>query len=148
MDTKLSTFKNWLRASSTWWVLGTLLAVSVWLTIVVVQKYITDKPVEMAPTIPQPQVTVDIETVKRVEQLEKQLENQNVLLEQQTKTLKSYETTLDSLATTNKQLERRLQSHTEVMKRICEYVVIITVDKKIIPRQCLNDYSWRREEGL
>lgn len=45
-----------------------------------------------------------------------------------------------------KTLEKRTQAHTELLKRMCEYIIVITVDKKIIPRQCLPEYKWGREE--
>ena len=45
-----------------------------------------------------------------------------------------------------KTLEKRTQAHTELLKRTCEYIIVITVDKKIIPRQCLPEYKWGREE--
>jgi hypothetical protein len=68
-------------------------------------------------------------------QLEKQrelvitLEKENSILENNLKTL-----------------EKRTQAHTELLKRMCEYIIVITVDKKIIPRQCLPEYKWGREE--
>lgn len=68
-------------------------------------------------------------------QLEKQrelvrsLEKENLILENNLRTL-----------------EKRTQAHTELLKRMCEYIIVITVDKKIIPRQCLPEYKWSREE--
>lgn len=68
-------------------------------------------------------------------QLEKQrelirlLEKENLILENNLRTL-----------------EKRTQAHTELLKRMCEYIIVITVDKKIIPRQCLPEYKWGREE--
>ena len=53
----------------------------------------------------------------------------------------------DALYATNQRLERRIQSHTEAFKRLCEYVMVITIDKKLVPRQCLPEYRWSREEG-
>ena len=47
-----------------------------------------------------------------------------------------------------RRLERRLQAQLEYNKRLCEYIMVITVDKKIVPRQCLPEYKWQREEGL
>jgi len=46
-----------------------------------------------------------------------------------------------------RRLERRLQAQLEYNKRLCEYIMVITVDKKIVPRQCLPEYRWQREEG-
>jgi len=31
------------------------------------------------------------------------------------------------------------------MKRICEYIWVITIDKKIAPRQCYPEYNWSKE---
>ena len=103
-----------------------------------VQKY---KSEPKQKEIPQTVSQIDIDSLqKRLDLLEKQEEKQLLVI-------KKLETDHDSLANSQKQLEKRLQAHTEIIKRICEYVVIITVDKKIIPRQCLPDYAWRREEG-
>jgi hypothetical protein len=62
-------------------------------------------------------------------------------------TSKKLEITNEMLGTSVKQLEKRLQAHIDITKRMCEYIIVITVDKKIIPRQCLPDYNWKREEG-
>ena len=101
-----------------------------------VQKRIHE-PQETQPSAPQ----IDVESItKRIDLLEKQEEKQLIVI-------KKLEADNETLSNNQKQLEKRLQAHTEIIKRMCEYVVIITVDKKIIPRQCLPDYSWRREEG-
>jgi len=92
--------------------------------------------------LPPPAPVVNLEEpLKRLEQLERELEIQK-------NTTKQQETANETLLNNIKQLEKRVQAHTEVVKRMCEYIVIITVDKKILPRQCLPDYNWRREEGL
>lgn len=93
---------------------------------------------------PQPMVAepkVDIEPLtKRIEQLEQ-------ALERQTKANQVLAAQHDQQERVNQRLERRLQAHTEAFKRLCEYVMVITVDKKIVPRQCLPEYRWSREEG-
>lgn len=73
-------------------------------------------------------------------QLEIQIEKQNVLINK----LEADNVTLQNNI---KLLEKRIQAHTDFMKRLCEYVVVITVDKKIIPRQCLPEYKWGKEEN-
>jgi hypothetical protein len=84
---------------------------------------------------------VDIEPLtKRIEQLEQ-------ALERQTKANQVLAAQLDQQERVNQRFERRLQAHTEAFKRLCEYVMVITVDKKIVPRQCLPEYRWSREEG-
>jgi ribosomal protein S15P/S13E len=94
---------------------------------------------------PPPQVIaepkVDLEPLtKRIEQLEQ-------ALERQTKDAQVQAAKHDQQERVNQRLERRLQAHTEAFKRLCEYVMVITVDKKIVPRQCLPEYKWSREEG-
>jgi hypothetical protein len=98
------------------------------------------KAVPLAPVI-MPAPTIDLDPInKRIAALEQELANQSLV----NKTLKAE---YDSLLTNNQRLERRTQSHLEAIKRMCEYIVVITVDKKIIPRQCLPEYRWSTTEG-
>jgi len=39
-------------------------------------------------------------------------------------------------------IEKRYESQLEFNKRLCEYVNVITVEKKIVPRQCQPNYQW------
>jgi uncharacterized protein YaaN involved in tellurite resistance len=88
-----------------------------------------------------PAPTVDLEPLqRRIESLENDLQREV----QARKLLEAHQ---DSLEKTNQRLDRRLQSHTEAFKRLCEYVMVITIDKKLVPRQCLPEYRWSREEG-
>ena len=130
-------FITWIKSKYKYWVLlGYLIIIALFITIIL-QRHMQEKQ-----SIPPPAPTVNLEEpLKRIEQLERQLELQK-------NTTKQQETANEALASSIKQLEKRVQAHTEVVKRMCEYIVIITVDKKILPRQCLPDYSWRREEGL
>jgi septal ring factor EnvC (AmiA/AmiB activator) len=100
-------------------------------------------PVPVA-AMPQPVIAetkIDIDPLtKRIEQLEQ-------ALERQTKINQTLTAQHDQQERVNQRLERRLQAHTEAFKRLCEYVLVITVDKKIVPRQCLPEYRWSREEG-
>ena len=130
-------FITWIKSKYKYWVLlGYLIIIALFITIIL-QRHLQEKQ-----SIPPPAPTVNLEEpLKRIEQLERQLELQK-------NTTKQQETANEALASSIKQLEKRVQAHTEVVKRMCEYIVIITVDKKILPRQCLPDYSWRREEGL
>lgn len=73
-------------------------------------------------------------------QLEIQIEKQSVLIS------KLEEDNLN-LQNNLKLIEKRIQAHTDLMKRLCEYIIVITVDKKIIPRQCLPEYKWGKEEN-
>lgn len=130
-------FITWIKSKYKYWVLlGYLIIITLFITLIL-QRHMQEKQ-----QLPPPAPTVNIEEpLKRIEQLERQLELQK-------NTTKQQETANEALANSIKQLEKRVQAHTEVVKRMCEYIVIITVDKKILPRQCLPDYSWRREEGL
>lgn len=95
------------------------------------------------------QISKDITfNFNRIDKLEKDALEYNILLNKQIAENKRLFTDLESLSNTNKQLEKRIQAHTELLKRTCEYIVVITVDKKILPRQCMPDYNWRREEGF
>jgi len=71
--------------------------------------------------------------------LEIQLEKQNALI-------KKLEETNIALENSLKSQDKRIQANTEIIKRMCEYIWVITIDKKIAPRQCYPDYNWRREE--
>ena len=108
----------------------------------VYDKFLVSKPIEVKSNI------LDIETINnRINSLEKQIIDQNRLLEKQAISIKLFENTHDGLMTNSRINERRLQAHTEFLKRTCEYFNVITVDKKILPRQCLPEYNWRREDG-
>jgi len=93
-------------------------------------------------TTPMPAApTVDLEPLKqRIDQLERDLA-------QQAQTKRNLDAAIEQHERTNQRLERRLQAHTEAFKRICEYIMVITIDKKLVPRQCLPEYKWSREEG-
>lgn len=86
------------------------------------------------------EVSQQIVTVNPINILETQIEKQRVIIEK-------LEVQNNNLENNIKLLEKRLQANTDVLKRFCEYIVIITVDKKIIPRQCLLEYKWVKEEG-
>ena len=94
-----------------------------------------------------PPQTVIAEPKVDIEPLTKRIEHLEQALERQTKANQSLAAQHDQQERVNQRLERRLQAHTEAFKRLCEYVMVITVDKKIVPRQCLPEYRWSREEG-
>lgn len=71
--------------------------------------------------------------------LEIQIEKQNVLI----KKLEEHNLILYNNI---KVLDKKIQTNTEIIKRMCEYIWVITIDKKIVPRQCYPEYNWRREE--
>ena len=93
------------------------------------------------PPPPSPTITVDLDPInKKIAVLEQELSAHTTQLQ----TLKKEH---DIVMAANQRLERRAQSHTEAFKRLCEYVMVITIDKKLVPRQCLPEYRWSKEEG-
>ena len=102
----------------------------------------TAKPVPAEPPPPPtPAITVDLDPInKKIAVLEQELSAHTTQLQ----TLKKEH---DIVMAANQRLERRAQSHTEAFKRLCEYVMVITIDKKLVPRQCLPEYRWSKEEG-
>ena len=87
---------------------------------------------------PAPIIVKDDTNIKRIESLEQELKSQSTAIKQ-------LQQKNDELAVTNKQLEKRQQTQIEFSKQLCEYIFVITVDKKIIPRQCLSNYDWNKE---
>lgn len=102
----------------------------------VVQNYLMPKKSE-SPTLANVDTSM---TSNKLTLLEQELEKQILIS-------KKLETTNDTLLNNLKAAEKRIQFHNELLKRMCEYIVLITVDKKIIPRQCVSDYNWRKEEN-
>ena len=88
--------------------------------------------------VPAPIIVKDDTDTKRIESLEQELKSQSTAIKQ-------LQQKNDELAVTNKQLEKRQQTQIEFSKRLCEYIFVITVDKKIIPRQCLSNHDWNKE---
>lgn len=142
MKTKLL---NFYKRTSEYWFLFfyyVLILFVLAFAYLVYDKFLVSKPIEVKSNI------LDIETINnRINSLEKQILDQNRLLEKQAISIKLFENTHDGLMTNSRINERRLQAHTEFLKRTCEYFNVITVDKKILPRQCLPEYNWRREDG-
>lgn len=104
-------------------------------------------PVFVAFKLIKPHHDTEIKQTVDYDGLEKKLADMEKQLEKQTVLIKKLESEHDALVTANRQTERRVQNHMEAIKRLCEYVVVITVDRKIIPRQCLPEYNWRKEEN-
>lgn len=128
---------KWIKYA--WPFLSVYLIIVLGVAFLVFYKQVLDTPAkEQAPP-------VDLTAIyQRISLLEKQVEQQSLII----KVLESkIDNHGDSSASAHKQLEKRIQAQTEVIKRICEYVLVITVDKKIIPRQCLPEYRWNREDG-
>jgi len=86
----------------------------------------------------EPIVITEDKTDKRIEVLQQDIKNLTIIVKQ-------LEVKNEELAKSNTVLEKRQQTQTEFAKRVCEYIVVITVDKKILPRQCLADYNWTKE---
>jgi len=139
MDTKLMDIVEKLQQNWKFWFTIIYFTVVIVLLAAVFNKHVRRPVPEVIQ--PAPTITVDLEPLnKRIAALEQDLTAQ-------TMALKAAKSESDALIASNQRLERRLQSHTEAFKRLCEYVLVITVDKKIIPRQCLPEYKWAREEG-
>lgn len=82
------------------------------------------------------QVVTEDPNLKKFEKIDSELKAQLQLIKQ-------LETKKEEIIATNKVLEKRLQGQLEFNKRLCEYIIVITVDKKIVPRQCLPDFVWK-----
>lgn len=132
---ELSRFQEtvlWMKSKPIYTLIIILFIISLFLLTNILTKSPPKEPITETPQ--------QIVTVNPISTLEAQIEKQNVLIQK-------LETQNNNLENNLKLLEKRLQAHTDVMKRICEYIVIITIDKKLVPRQCLIEYKWSKEEG-
>lgn len=132
---ELSRFQEtvlWMKSKPIYTLIIILFIISLFLLTNILTKSPPKEPITETPQ--------QIVTVNPISTLEAQIEKQNVLIQK-------LETQNSNLENNLKLLEKRLQAHTDVMKRICEYIVIITIDKKLVPRQCLIEYKWSKEEG-
>lgn len=139
--TNFDLFATWLR--NTWrtgLIIIYFLSVLIVSTILIYDRYRArpEPPPVPAPVIvPEPQV--DLTPVEdRIKQLETTLAKTNERVDR---------VDTAQIQEQIRRLERRLQAQLEYNKRLCEYIMVITVDKKIVPRQCLPEYRWQREEG-
>ena len=110
------------------------------LTVIYVLLYdkYTAEPVVIPPVVQMVQENLDN---KRLENLEEE----HLKLVNQVKQLQTKNEELSTINQQYKQLEKKNQVTQEYMKRICEYILVITVDKKIIPRHCLPEHNWNNE---
>ena len=130
--TKFQQVLLWMKSKPIYTLIIILFIISLFLLTNILTKSPPKEPIIETPH--------QIVTVNPLGTLEAQIEKQNVLIQK-------LETQNNNLENNLKLLEKRLQANTEVMKRICEYIVIITIDKKLVPRQCLIEYKWSKEEG-
>lgn len=65
--------------------------------------------------------------------------------QRQEQELKRLAKQIEEQAAMDKKIERKQDNNLQVMKRICEYIWVITIDKKIAPRQCYPEYNWSKE---
>jgi len=65
--------------------------------------------------------------------------------QRQEQELKRLAKQIEEQAAMDKKIERKQDNNLQVMKRICEYIWVITIDKKIAPRQCYPEYNWNKE---
>ena len=122
---------KWFEKTWRFWV-GLLFVINV---SYLIHLYKIQEPVQPTPVI----AVQDNELVKRVEALEKRVEDQQ-------KVIAWYDTYNQTSQTNFKRLDKNQQIQVETLKRMCEYIWVITIDKKIVPRQCYPEYNWRREE--
>ena len=143
MDTKISTKVNQhLEQNWRFWLGIVYFSLLILVAVAVVRRQMpAPQPVPVvtvAQPAPAPQPDPALTAaVARIDALEQQLQRQASAAKAQE----------DAAAANQQRLERRLQSHTEAFKRMCEYILVITIDKKLVPRQCLPEYRWSREEG-
>lgn len=130
--TKVQQVLLWMKSKPIYTLIIILFIISLFLLTNILTKSPPKEPIIETPQ--------QIVTINPLSTLEAQIEKQNVLIQK-------LETQNSNLENNLKLLEKRLQANTDVLKRFCEYIVVITVDKKIIPRQCLVDYKWIKEEG-
>ena len=117
-------------------------------SIVVWQKYLASGTTVSVPTTSSVTAPGPIIGPTDIHRLQEQINRLQSDLVRQTVIIEQLEAANAGQVEANKKLDRRLQGHLEFNKRLCEYVLVITVDKKIVPRQCLPEYKWQREEGL
>jgi hypothetical protein len=142
-------FLQWYQKTKRIWFTIIYFIFATLIVALLVDKYHRAKDLLDRPVVETVSNDIDIETIHtKITVLQQDLERQKLLLEKQASQIKNLETINESLTNTNKQYEKRLLAHTEFLKRACEYFTVITVEKKILPRQCLPDYQWRREEGM
>lgn len=143
MDTKISTKVNQhLEQNWRFWLGIVYFSLLILVAVAVVRRQMpAPQPVPVvtvAQPAPAPQPDPALTAaVARIDALEQQLQRQASAAKAQE----------DAAAANQQRLERRLQAHTEAFKRMCEYILVITIDKKLVPRQCLPEYRWSREEG-
>lgn len=129
---------SWIK--SNWINIFAVIYIIIALAYLVTLNYKKTETPAPAPVVVPASRDADIDqALKRIDALEKQLENQSALMRTQ-------ETNLEQLLKTDRQADKRLQFHTETLKRMCEYIWVITIEKKLVPRQCYPDYNWRRED--
>lgn len=120
----------WVKSKPVYAVIGVLLFIALILSIIAIRNSYKKEIVAEPPQV----VSTNTNTLE-------------ILVEKQSVLISTLEKNNENLDNNIKSLEKRLQAHTDLMKRMCEYIIVITVDKKIIPRQCLPEYKWTKEEG-
>ena len=141
--TNFDLFATWLR--NTWrtgLIIVYFLVVLIVSTILIYDRYraVPEVPVAATPAVTVvPEPRVDLTPVEdKLKQLETAVAKTNERVDK---------SDTAQIQEQIRRLERRLQAQLEYNKRLCEYIMVITVDKKIVPRQCLPEYRWQREEG-
>ena len=122
---------SWIRKNpiNSLIILLVIIALLLYLTVIIktpAKEIVLDHPLQV--NIPPPANSLEIQ-IEKQNVLIKKLEEHNLILENNIKVL-----------------DKKIQTNTEIIKRMCEYIWVITIDKKIAPRQCYPDYNWRRED--
>lgn len=121
-----------------WMVIARILYFVLSLAIILVLIYERSHLIKpLPPPIQQP--TVDIDSInKSIANLERETNSQ-------LNAIKTLETKIEEQKATTNNLDKKLQLQLEFNKRICEYIWVITIDKKIVPRKCTPDFNWTKE---
>ena len=93
----------------------------------------------------QPKPEPKIEVVSPPAVAPKDFEELKLEQQRQEQELKRLAKQIEEQAAMDKKIERKQDNNLQVMKRICEYIWVITIDKKIAPRQCYPEYNWSKE---
>ncbi|NCV41495.1 MAG: hypothetical protein EBW11_13250 [Betaproteobacteria bacterium] len=93
----------------------------------------------------QPKQEPKVEVVSPPAVAPKDFEELKLEQQRQEQELKRLAKQIEEQAAMDKKIERKQDNNLQVMKRICEYIWVITIDKKIAPRQCYPEYNWSKE---
>jgi hypothetical protein len=123
---------NWIKK---YWV-GILRIIYVIVSLIIISLLIYDRQ-------PKPEPKVEVAAPPAV--APKDFEELKAEQQRQEQEIKRLAKQIEEQAAMDKKIERKQDNNVQVMKRICEYIWVITIDKKIAPRQCYPEYNWNKE---